>query len=70
MRAATDRVAMTCLSGGAGGQSAPDRLTQAEAMMATGLAAMREVRSPFDAFYDGLDDEQRRKLDRMLDHRA
>lgn len=69
LRTAAARVASTCSSDSARDLAAPDRLTQAEAMMVTGLGALRDARPAFDALYAVLDDGQRRKLDTMLDHR-
>jgi hypothetical protein len=65
MREASVQLAATCRSS-ATETSAPDWLTQAEAMVAGGLDALRAVRPAFDALYGVLDDGQRRTLDRML----
>lgn len=70
LRAATGRLAATCrgIEAAEPGTGAPDRLTQAEAMLAMGLAAVRDIRPSFDALYGVLDADQRRTLDAMLDH--
>lgn len=46
----------------------PERLALGEAAMAAGVEALRAVRPAFEAFYDTLDDGQRRQLDTVLDH--
>lgn len=50
-------------------ESAPEKLAQAEAMMAAGTDAIGELRPAFDALYAELDDMQRARIDDLLAHR-
>lgn len=69
LRAATTRMAATCASARATANATlPGRLTQTEAMLASGLGALREARPAFDALYDVLGAAQRRKLDDLVEH--
>ena len=49
--------------------TAPEKLAQAEAMMAVGTDAIREMRPAFDALYAQLDDRQRARIDDLLARR-
>ncbi len=47
-------------------ETAAASLERMEAQLAAGLAALREVRPPFDALYEVLDQEQRKTLDTLF----
>jgi hypothetical protein len=68
VRGADTRIGQACagLADAAPDDGAPRMLENAEAAAATGLAALREVRPAFEAFYGVLDTEQRARIDGLL----
>lgn len=48
---------------------APVRLARIEALMVTGLDVVHQVRPAFEAFYATLGDDQKRRLDALVDRR-
>jgi len=57
-------VRKTCVDGDV--TSLPDRLAQAEAMMAPATAGLHELRPAVDASYVSLDEKERAKLDERM----
>lgn len=67
---ATALMERVCVPASQAPSTAAASLEQMEAMMAAGLAALREVRPSFDALYAVLDKEQRETLDNLFAHES
>ena len=48
--------------------AAPARLARFATMVGAGLEVLNRVRPPFDAFYQTLDEKQRKRIDKLFDH--
>lgn len=67
-RAGEATITAACRDLPAGGEptSAPEHLVRIEALMATGLAVIRDIRPGFERFYAALSDAQQQALDRLV----
>ena len=72
VRAGSDKVGETCAETEAlqAEKTLPAKLALAEAASRTAAAVLGDVRPAFDAWYAALDDDQRKALDGLLQHRG
>ena len=66
LRAASDSLEGVCADAAAAPATAPEGLALAEAALAAGTEAVRDIRPAFEALYAALDADQRASLDNLL----